>query len=652
MKKNILMIAFMLSIFQISNAQQNRKENKINEIATHTLGSNWYTFDKGLTLSKNNINSKEVKAYFGFDDNNSFSFIKSDTDDLKIIHQHFQQFYKGIPLQYMTFKLHQFPNKTLEGNGQFVAGFNKIMPQTISFQQALDFAKNYYPSQQYMWEDSLEEKLLIKRTHGRKSTYFPKEELIWAAINKNTNENSAENYCLAYKINLASKKPWFNKEIYIDASNGRLLNTKEREHKCGTISFNSNFNGSKICLYKNSSSPYELIDECGLGGEITVSNNGTLFTTPSSIPWNTSNIDIKSACSSLWATREAAKYFYYVHGRDGWDAFAGDIDLRQNAEFDDDNNSLTYPTYNNASFSPSGILLVGNANPQGPNGPNLSVSDDYNSFDIMAHEFTHGVTFETCDLEYEGESGALNESFSDIFAVNAYQNNGGFSSDSNLWLLGYDRTNSMGNHLYLRNMRDPHDVGDPDTYLSDPLWRNTSPTAPDHGGVHFNSGVQNKMYYLLVKGGSGTNSNGTSYNISGIGYIKGRAIAYRALTAAYLNSNSNFPDARAAWVHASNDLYGYCSTESIAVGKAWEAVGINPPNNYNPYCGTYGNFTQSFNNGGPAFVSLSNCGVNIIGSGNQVSINSSNYIDILPGMNTNVGAFYTSDINNCIYTNY
>ena len=75
MKKNILMIAFMLTIFQITNAQQNRKENKIHEIATHASGSTWYTFDKGLIISKDNINSKEVKAYFGLDDNNSFSFI-------------------------------------------------------------------------------------------------------------------------------------------------------------------------------------------------------------------------------------------------------------------------------------------------------------------------------------------------------------------------------------------------------------------------------------------------------------------------------------------------------------------------------------------------------------------------------------------------
>jgi bacillolysin len=652
MKKIVSVLVFTSCFAQHVNGQTNMKSD-IHKIATNISGSNWYIFDKGITISDDNINSREIKNYFGFDIDNSFALIKSDTDDLKIVHHDFQQMYKGIPIQYAKFKIHLISGKPLEANGKFVAGFNKKMPAIISFNEALEFAKKYYPAQVYMWQDTLEETSLRMRTHEKRMTYYPKEELLWAVIDKNEKVLSSSNYSLAYKIKLSGKKPWFSKDVFIDATTGKLMHSLERDYNCGTLAFNTNFNGSKICLYDVSVSyQYKLIDLCGLGGTIYVSDNGSSsspYVTPNNIPWNVSDNNLRSACSSLWALREAAKYFYYVHNRDGYDDDAGDIDLRQNAEF---LNSSNIPYYNNASFSTSGICRVGNNQMAGPGTANSLVSDDYNSFDILAHEFTHGVTFETCDLEYEGESGALNESFSDIFGMSAYQNNGGFSSDSNLWLIGYDRTDVAGNHLPFRNMRDPHDKGDPDTYLTDAFWKNTAATAPDNGGVHSNSGVQNYMYYLLVKGGSGLNANFTPYSMTGIGYIKARAIAYRTLSVGYLDDDSNFPDARAAWVHAAVDLYGYCSAEAIAVGKAWEAVGLNPPNNNSPYCGIYGVVPQSYNNGGPAYISPANCGVNVLGFGNQVSINSSTHIDILPGMNTNSGAFFTSDINTCIYSNY
>jgi len=95
----------------------------------------------------------------------------------------------------------------------------------------------------------------------------------------------------------------------------------------------------------------------------------------------------------------------------------------------------------------------------------------------------------------------------------------------------------------------------------------------DNGGVHTNSGVQNYWFYLLCNGGNGTNDIGNSYNVSSIGMTAAAAIAYRTLSL-YLNSYSQYSDARLYSIQAAIDLYGSCSNEVIQVTNAWYAVGV------------------------------------------------------------------------------
>ena len=147
------------------------------------------------------------------------------------------------------------------------------------------------------------------------------------------------------------------------------------------------------------------------------------------------------------------------------------------------------------------------------------------SLDIVGHEVSHGVTEYSAGLVYSYESGALNESFSDIFGE-AIEN---FATGSNDWLMGEDIGVNPGSAL--RSMADPPIKGDPDTYLGT-NWRFDS---ADNGGVHTNSGVQNKWFYLMAVGEAGVNDNGQSYNVTGIGIDDAEAIAYRNLTV-YLTS--------------------------------------------------------------------------------------------------------------------
>lgn len=180
------------------------------------------------------------------------------------------------------------------------------------------------------------------------------------------------------------------------------------------------------------------------------------------------------------------------------------------------------------------------------------------ALDVVGHEMTHGVIEHTANLQYENQSGALNEAIADMFG-NAIQG-------KNDWLIGEDVYTPSKAGDALRSMADPTLYGDPahmDQYKNLP---NTE--AGDWGGVHTNSGIPNKTYYLLSHGGTFE-----GVDVKGIGNSQAIAIVYRALTL-YLTSTSDFADFRAAMTQASTDLYGASSTQTTSVKDAFDAVGI------------------------------------------------------------------------------
>jgi len=124
----------------------------------------------------------------------------------------------------------------------------------------------------------------------------------------------------------------------------------------------------------------------------------------------------------------------------------------------------------------------------------------------------------------------------------------------------------------LRNMSNPNEFDQPDTYLGD-LWYIGG---FDNGGVHTNSGVQNYWFYLLAEGGSGVNDLGNSFSVNGLGLDTALQIAYRNLTV-YLTPNSEYADARFYSVESATDLFGSCSPQVAETENAWYAVGVGPP---------------------------------------------------------------------------
>ncbi|MGD6888226.1 M4 family metallopeptidase [Bacillus mobilis] len=182
------------------------------------------------------------------------------------------------------------------------------------------------------------------------------------------------------------------------------------------------------------------------------------------------------------------------------------------------------------------------------------------AFDIAGHEFTHAVTSSESNLEFFGESGAINEALSDIMgtAIEKYINNGEFN-----WTIG-EQSGSV-----LRNMENPSSIkffdGVP---YPDDYSKYSDLNGEDNEGVHFNSSIINKIAYLIAQGGT---QNGVTVN--GIGEDKMFDIFYYANTDE-LNMTSNFSELRIACLTVATNKYGANSIEVEAVQKAFDAAKI------------------------------------------------------------------------------
>ncbi len=199
------------------------------------------------------------------------------------------------------------------------------------------------------------------------------------------------------------------------------------------------------------------------------------------------------------------------------------------------------------------------------NGSRMLFGDGYTVDDITAHELSHAVTERTANLTYHDQSGALNESYSDIFGeIVDLDYATGNDAPGNEWIIGEDLP--IGS---LRNMANPpasNDISQPDK-VSD-----YNCTFNDDGGVHINSGIPNKAAWLMSAGGS---FNGQ--NVIGIGRAKMGQVQYRALSQ-HLTSSSGLVDYYNLMNQSCQELigqYGITSGNCNEVDKALLAVEMN-----------------------------------------------------------------------------
>ncbi len=184
--------------------------------------------------------------------------------------------------------------------------------------------------------------------------------------------------------------------------------------------------------------------------------------------------------------------------------------------------------------------------------------------DIIGHELTHGVTQYTANLEYNAQSGALNESFSDVFGILVKQYALKQTAAKSDWLIGAGLFTSRVNGDAVRSMKAPGTAYDDKLIGRDPQpahMRDYHKTSSDNGGVHINSGIPNHAFYRLA-----TLLGGRAWEVAG-------PIWYAALTRK-LGSRAQFRDCANATYAAAGEIHGSGSEPQHAVAEAWRAVGV------------------------------------------------------------------------------
>ncbi len=187
------------------------------------------------------------------------------------------------------------------------------------------------------------------------------------------------------------------------------------------------------------------------------------------------------------------------------------------------------------------------------------------SLTVVAHELTHGVTEYEGGLVYQGQSGALNESLSDVFGALTEQHHLGQSAEEATWLIGEGIFTPAVQGIALRSLAAPGTAYDDDVLGRDPQPAHMDDyvqTRDDNGGVHINSGIPNHAFYL------------TALALGGKAWERAGLIWYRTLTSGTLSPTSDFAAFARATVAAAEAEYGEGSEEADAVREGWTGVGV------------------------------------------------------------------------------
>lgn len=336
-------------------------------------------------------------------------------------------------------------------------------------------------------------------------------------------------------------------------------------------------------------------------------------TNPYPISNEKNNDDV--ALDAHWGAEVVLDYWKNIHNRSSYD--------------DKGTKVFNYVHYGDAydnAFWNGSAMTYGDGSYQGGTNPNGSFAP-LTSMDVCAHEIGHGVCEFTADLVYANESGAMNEGFSDIWAasVESYvltQIDNSLPYDP--WGIGEQIDERDGGlapgqdaSRALRWMDDPKAAGNPDSY-GGINWtdQDCDPTlANDQCGVHNNSGVLNKWYYLMVTGSGQAftgglnkqsaddqvNDAGNQYSVEGLGFLASEKITY--LSETMLSPNAKFAEMRAVSIFVAQTLYGIGSQEEKSTTNAWHGVNVG----------------DTYNTGEPNTITFSESNIQILGEDNLIN---------------------------------
>lgn len=560
--------AFLLvSLPSLADAQKtptalNENNETIRRMAEKVDPSGFIFFNGETPLNDGDLFTN-YKSAMGLGRDDTMEPVSTVTDQLGMTHVRYKQKYKGVPVDGGDYLIHLEDCIELLANGTIVENISTSTRAKIDERRALEIAMDATGAKEFAWLNEEWEADIKDVTEDSTATYFPKAEMVITGPVTSNPLERRNSYAFRFMIQLT--EPANLMQVDVDATTGAVINSFNTTHECfkhdsahvgcthdhsGHSDHNHDnapafANGTAQTIYYGSQTiqtskgflgfgKYRLRDKTRGNHIITKDYSSNSNIKDSDNNWPSSQGKYTQA---HWTAARSWDYFKFMHGLDGTDDSGKRVYVKSNWNIANANYS------NQGSTQRINIGIV--------NGKHLS------TMDIMAHEYTHGVIRHSANLTYQGESGALNESFADIFGTMAedFANAGPFD-----WTMGEDAS------FTIRSLSNPPAHNHPDTY-GGTHWINPS-SSYDYGGVHINSGVQNKWFYLLAQGGT---HNGVT--IQGIGKSKAAKIAFRNLTV-YLTAGSNFAAARTGAIKAAKDLYGACSNEVIQTTNAWAAVNV------------------------------------------------------------------------------
>jgi Zn-dependent metalloprotease len=495
-----------------------------------------------------------LKEILNADDNVEFRLERMKTEETDFKHSTYRQFYKGLKVEHAAYILHGNSDGIEVMNGNFAdVKFQSVRP-SVTESNALQAALGFVGATTYNWNHESMEKFIKKNKGSADATYFPKGELL---ISKDMRDDKGD-WRLAWKFVISSIEPVTSQLIYVDATTGEIIGNESlichvntpgtaqtRYSNNRAITGDSFAGGFRLRENRNGVDieTLNLRRSMTLSDAVDFTDNDNNWT---AIEHNNAGED-QVALDAHWGAETVLDYWRTVHGRNSLDG--NGLRIRSYVHFGNNVDNAYWDGNEKVMKYGDGLIF----NP-------------LTALDVCAHEFGHGVNQHEANLAYQKESGALNESLSDIWGA-VIENWAAPEKDH--WLMGEEINGP------LRSLSNPNQFGQPDTY-GGTFWfaQNCSPSSGnDYCGVHTNSGVMNFWFFLLSDGGTGTNDLGNPYSTLGIGLPSAAKIVYRAETF-YLTSSSDFTAARMAMIQAASDLYGANSEAAYRVAYCWWAVGV------------------------------------------------------------------------------
>ena len=528
--------------------------------------------------------------------NSTFQLLREEQDSLGMIHRRYQQLINGLPVEGAVAieHLRQGALQSVSGEWIHVPPGGLVDHANLNEARALDSALSWVGARSYKWQLPEEEAWLKADSGNPNASYTPKGLLVYYAGSSNLNGNPVR---LAYRFDIYAEEPLSRQYVYVDALTGKVLGSNsllqeaDTQNNQATTAYSGTVPITTDSTSGTSGTYYRLRENNGQGKNIQTYNLKTLSTyakatdfTNSSTTWNSANYSPTSTTKDICAldahfgAEKTYDFYKSLFNRNSID-----------------NLGLPLKSYVHYSKNYFNAFWDGTRMTYG-DGSSANGYRPLTSLDVCGHEITHGLTSYTANLNYSGESGALNEAFSDIFgtAIEAYARGRTAireKSDKWNWTLGDDFKYTI------RDMVNPKNYSDPDTYQGTYWYTGTS----DNGGVHTNSGVANYWFALLTEGSglgvehpnmvidaSKTNDKSYQFDVIGLGLDKAQAVAYRTLTQ-YLTPTSNYLNARQGSLQAAADLVtgGVLNPRDAGeVAYAWDAVAVGG--------GTSANYQRQF----------------------------------------------------------